>query len=89
MSADQLTSTTTPADEMTREELLAEVSRLHGQLNSVNIAHPAVWANAAKLHAVVHKGSGYGLSPESARRALDILGLLIDIHAWGTTASSS
>jgi hypothetical protein len=75
-----------PIEEMTHEELVAEVQRLRSETDS-SMPHPAVWANAEKLHNKAVNQQGYYSLPDSAKRAVEALGLLVEIRNWDPAAS--
>lgn len=76
-------------EEMTAGELRAEVVRLRRELSASGMPHPAMWANAEKIHANAKDHRRYYHLPDSAKRAIEILGYLIDIRNWPQTQSQS
>ena len=71
-----------PLEEMTPDELRAEVRRLRLELEGTNMPHPALWA-AAKQAVTAAKGiSYYTDQKEPTKRAVELLDYFVQIHDW-------
>lgn len=76
------TTADTPLDEMSHDELVAEVRRLRAELETANMPHPAMWANAQQAYGEAKAIGFYYDLPDRAKRAIELLGYLVDIRTW-------
>lgn len=82
MSTPTTMTARTPIDEMDREALVAEVQRLREELEGGNLPHPAMWANAEMAVGEAKSVNRYYELPSSVKRAVELLGYLVDIRNW-------